>query len=170
MVWLNAPVSSTLRRPSHVVLLAAVASIFLIFQLLPLHGASTTFGSAHGARGFARLGDINNATLGVSCVSACSPALLTCRSQFQKIYAVGLPSRTDRRDAIILSAALTNMAIDFIDGVMGDTVLDKAVPASEEHRRLPDPSIGSWRGHINAIQESVPHAGFQVLSTDEYGY
>jgi hypothetical protein len=78
-------------------------------------------------------------------------------SQFEKIYVVGLPSRTDRRDGVVLSAALSDMSIDFIDGVLGDTVLDKALSVTEEHERMPDPVIGSWRGHMNTIRESVSH-------------
>jgi hypothetical protein len=70
---------------------------------------------------------------------------------------IGLPSRTDRRDGIVLSAALSNISIDLVDGVLGDTVLTKAIPATEEHKRLPDPEIGCWRAHMNTIQESVSY-------------
>lgn len=77
-------------------------------------------------------------------------------SQFEKIYVIGLPARTDRRDGIVLSAALSNMTIDLVDGVLGNTVVDKAIPTMEEHERMKDPVIGCWRGHMNAIQESVP--------------
>ncbi|TQN73707.1 Procollagen galactosyltransferase 1 [Colletotrichum shisoi] len=75
--------------------------------------------------------------------------------QFEKILVVGLPSRTDRRDGMILQAALSNIDIDFIDGVPGNTVSDKAIPKTTEHDRLNDGAIGCWRGHMNALGEIV---------------
>lgn len=66
-----------------------------------------------------------------------------------------MKSRTDRRDSMVLAAALSNVDIEFIDGVSGEDVPDKAVLTSPDHERLPNPSIGSWRAHMNAIQESV---------------
>ena len=69
---------------------------------------------------------------------------------------VGLPSRTDRRDAMILSAALSNLEIEFVDGVLGEDVVDSAIPSLDESpRKLGNTSIGSWRAHMNAIQEFV---------------
>lgn len=56
---------------------------------------------------------------------------------------------------MVLSAALSNMSIDLVDGVLGGTVSNKAIPATEEHKRMPDPVIGCWRGHMNTIQELV---------------
>jgi GR25 family glycosyltransferase involved in LPS biosynthesis len=54
-----------------------------------------------------------------------------------------------------LAAALSNIEIEFIDGLLGETVPDKAIPAGPEYTRLPEPVIGSWRGHMNAIREIV---------------
>jgi hypothetical protein len=73
--------------------------------------------------------------------------------QFEKIFVVGLPSRTDRRDGMVLQAALSNMSIEFIDGVVGSEVPDKAIPKAKGRERLKDASIGSWRAHMNAIRE-----------------
>lgn len=74
-------------------------------------------------------------------------------TQFEKIFVVGLPSRTDRRDGMVLQAALSNMDIEFIDGVAGADVPDKAIPMNKGQKRLRDASIGSWRAHMNAIRE-----------------
>ena len=52
-----------------------------------------------------------------------------------------------------LQAALSNMDIEFIDGVAGKTIPDKAVPMVKGQQRPRDASIGSWRAHMNAIQE-----------------
>ncbi|KAF3807720.1 hypothetical protein GCG54_00007453 [Colletotrichum gloeosporioides] len=81
---------------------------------------------------------INNSTLG-----------------FEKIFVIGLPSRTDRRDGVLLQAALSDMEIEFVDGVPGDQVPDKAIPKTSEHDKLNHGAIGCWRGHMNALGEIV---------------
>jgi hypothetical protein len=82
--------------------------------------------------------------------------LLTfCSPQFGKIFVVGMPSRTDRRDGIALGAALSNLDIEFIDSTDGGSVPDKAIPTMGDHERPPIPVVGSWRGHLDAIREVV---------------
>ena len=49
------------------------------------------------------------------------------RAQFRKILIINLPSRTDHRDAMSLSAAVSNLQLDWIDDVSGDDVLEKAL-------------------------------------------
>ncbi|MCJ1292122.1 hypothetical protein MMC34_003672 [Xylographa carneopallida] len=83
------------------------------------------------------LDDIYNTTLG-----------------FEKILAVSLPERTDRRDGLILATAVSDIEFDFVDGVHGDTVMDKTLPPGN-HGHLPNSSIGSWRAHLNAVAEVV---------------
>lgn len=73
--------------------------------------------------------------------------------KFEKIFVVGLPSRTDRRDGMVLQAGISDVEIEFIDGVKGDTIPDNAIPSSPDHGRPPAGSLGSWRAHMNAIQE-----------------
>lgn len=73
--------------------------------------------------------------------------------QFEKIFVVSLPLRTDRRDSMTLAAALSDIDIEFIDGVNGSTIPDKALPNTFSHDRPGDSTVGAWRGHINAIQE-----------------
>ncbi|KAM4065909.1 glycosyltransferase family 25 (LPS biosynthesis protein) [Hirsutella rhossiliensis] len=84
------------------------------------------------------LDDIYNSTLG-----------------FEKIMVVSLPSRTDRRDGMVLQSALTHMSIDFIDGLSGSAVPEKAIPKIENMGHIVDAELGSWRGHMNAIQEVI---------------
>ncbi|KAK7422149.1 hypothetical protein QQZ08_009617 [Neonectria magnoliae] len=88
------------------------------------------------ARGL--LNDINNQTLG-----------------FQKIFVLGLPERTDRRDAITLNTALSDITFEFIDGVPGATISDKALPKESVHKKISDGALGCWRAHMNALQEIV---------------
>lgn len=68
---------------------------------------------------------------------------------------VGLPTRTDRRDGMVLQAGISDVEIEFIDGVTGDSVPDKAIPPSRDHGRPATATLGSWRAHMNAIQESA---------------
>ncbi|KAI9166370.1 hypothetical protein HJFPF1_02470 [Paramyrothecium foliicola] len=74
---------------------------------------------------------------------------------FEKVFIVGLPTRTDRRDGMTLQASLSNIDLEFIDGLSGKSVPDNALPKWTKHERIPDASIGSWRAHLNAIREVV---------------
>lgn len=76
-----------------------------------------------------------------------------CLSQFEKIYVMGLASRTDRRDGMALQAALSDLTIEFIDGPNGDNITEKAVPTNEKGEHIKAGELGCWRGHINALQE-----------------
>lgn len=71
---------------------------------------------------------------------------------FGKVFVVGLPERTDKRDAISLSTALTGFDIEWVDGVRGETIPDKAVPFGIDRKKLMETNLGSWRGHMNAIR------------------
>lgn len=68
---------------------------------------------------------------------------------------MGLPERTDRRDGLTFQADLSNLQIEFIDGVKGDQIAKKAVPVDEEGLKIKPAEIGCWRGHMNAIVEYV---------------
>ncbi|KAI5456865.1 hypothetical protein BGZ63DRAFT_516478 [Mariannaea sp. PMI_226] len=84
------------------------------------------------------LDDISNSTFG-----------------FEKIFVIGLPERSDRRDRITLQAALSDIEFEFVDGVLGKNVPDKVIPGTSKHDRLDDGSLGCWRAHMNAIREIV---------------
>ena len=74
--------------------------------------------------------------------------------QFEKIYVINLPSRTDRRDAMILSAALTGIDVEIVEGVYGDSVQDKTIPSGPGNMKITE--VGCWRSHMNVLSESVP--------------
>lgn len=74
---------------------------------------------------------------------------------FSKIFVVGLPERSDKRDALSLTAALTGFHVDWVDGVKADTVVDKAVPFGIDRHGGFGSNLGSWRGHMNAIRRIV---------------
>jgi len=155
-----------MRGPSNPVVIAVSVSLILIFLLVQF-GRSSVQAKASNFLSMAGsdsniVNDVFNTTLGVSYLlfSPVSPRLafrtdLSRTAQFEKIFVVGLRARTDRRDGMVLSAALSNMNIEFVDGVRGETVLDKAIPSLEGHSRMADPVTGCWRAHMNAIQEFV---------------
>jgi hypothetical protein len=73
--------------------------------------------------------------------------------KFQKIFVLNLPIRTDRRDAMSLSAAISNIKLEFVDGVTGDSINLKAYPPPEENLKLLPGIRGSWRTHMTALQK-----------------
>ncbi|KAH7336278.1 hypothetical protein BKA65DRAFT_563288 [Rhexocercosporidium sp. MPI-PUGE-AT-0058] len=76
---------------------------------------------------------------------------------FQKIFVINMPSRTDRRDAISLAAAVSDLTVDFIEGVGGDSIPEAAFPpeGSRESIKLSKGIKGSWRSHMNILHEIV---------------
>ncbi|KAL3420063.1 Procollagen galactosyltransferase 1 [Phlyctema vagabunda] len=74
---------------------------------------------------------------------------------FEKIYVIGLPERTDKRDAFSLQASLTDIHFEWLDGVKGEKVADKAIPQFWPSNAGKGATLGCWRGHMNAIQKMV---------------
>lgn len=74
---------------------------------------------------------------------------------FEKIFVVGLPERSDKRDALALTAALTGFHVEWVDGVKGESIPDKAVPFGVDRHALMESNLGSWRGHMNAVRRIV---------------
>lgn len=71
---------------------------------------------------------------------------------FGKVFVVGLPDRTDKRDAMALASSLTGFDVEWVDGVRGEDVPDKAVPFKVDRKKLTETNLGSWRGHMNAVR------------------
>jgi len=67
--------------------------------------------------------------------------------QFQKIFVINLGSRTDHRDSMSLAAALTNLRVDYISGVID--VNSKSIPQSTNEAKLDKGALGAWRAHLN---------------------
>ena len=66
--------------------------------------------------------------------------------------AITMPQRTDQRDGIIIGSTVTNLHVDFVDGVRGDSIAEKAFPPGKPVTLKP-PVVGAWRAHIDAISE-----------------
>lgn len=71
---------------------------------------------------------------------------------FSKIFVIGLPERSDKRDAIALASTLTGFHVDWVDGVRGEQIPDKAIPFGITRERLWNTNLGSWRGHMTAVR------------------
>ncbi|KAF2805738.1 uncharacterized protein BDZ99DRAFT_511140 [Mytilinidion resinicola] len=131
-------------------------SLFLLYFRRELSSASNELPYLSGAivqSGF--LEHVQNRTLGVllNFFSATSYS-------FQKIFVLNLPSRTDHKDAVSLAAALSNLQLDWIDGVKGADVLDKVLPPGD-YQNPPDSVKGCWRAHMKALLTVVQ----QIFST-----
>jgi hypothetical protein len=45
------------------------------------------------------------------------------------------------------------LEVEFVDGVIGGVVVDKAIPTTPGNNRMSDGVVGCWRAHMNVIQE-----------------
>jgi hypothetical protein len=75
--------------------------------------------------------------------------------QFQKLLVINMPERTDRRDAVSLAAAVSHMNVEFVMGVRGESIPVDALPpgGQTESLKLGKGIKGSWRSHMNALQQ-----------------
>lgn len=141
-------------RIRHIILTIAIFVAALTFLLwappgqasesrpLPLlnpTGSGPSYGPGyHGSSTPNEINRVTNSTLG-----------------FSKIFVIGLPERTDKRDAMTLTSSLTGFSLEWIDGVKGESVPDKAIPFQRNREDLPNTYLGSWRGHMNAVRRQV---------------
>ena len=122
------------------VVLIVIYSMPLSHHTIPIKSWPTSYSLRQPSNGDSR---IANGTLG-----------------FGAIFALGLPDRTDKRDAMELSAALTGLKLTWSDGVRGDLMNPKAIPPVHTdperfaHFGL-DAEVGCWRGHMNILQKIV---------------
>lgn len=101
--------------------------------------------------------DVFNATLGVRNAfhSPFTISDLTDRFQkFEKVYVVSLPERTDHRDGLLLASKVSEIDIEYIGGVRWENISKKVLPG-EWNEDLHPGDVGAWRGHMNAMAESV---------------
>ncbi|KAH0551642.1 hypothetical protein GP486_007140 [Trichoglossum hirsutum] len=52
---------------------------------------------------------------------------------------------------MLLTADLTGIQLDWVNGVLGADVSDKALPFMADRDKLGNGNIGSWRAHLNAM-------------------
>lgn len=77
---------------------------------------------------------------------------LTLRYQFQEVFTLNLPSRTDKLDSFTLTSTATDFTFKVLPGVDGKTVSEKAIRSTQGRDWEPGRkrrTIGSWRAHLN---------------------
>ncbi|KAL4800573.1 hypothetical protein BDV19DRAFT_72583 [Aspergillus venezuelensis] len=74
---------------------------------------------------------------------------------FQHIYAIGLKERTDKHDSLSLAASLTNMKVEWLEGVRPGDVSQKALPQGMDNPDIPYTVVLCWRAHMNALRSVV---------------
>ncbi|OTB00005.1 glycosyltransferase family 25 protein [Hypoxylon sp. CI-4A] len=85
---------------------------------------------------------------------------------FSKIFAINLPSRTDRRDAMVLAGAVSNLTFTWINGISGDQVVDIDAPIRNGARL--SGAKGSWRSHMNVLQTIIrDNLGSALIMEDD---
>ncbi|KAK5071940.1 hypothetical protein LTS08_000964 [Lithohypha guttulata] len=88
---------------------------------------------------------------------------------FEKVFAINLPVRTDKRDSILLASKLTGFDIEYINGVDPSTIADKTLPAKYTGGdAITGGVLGCWRAHMNFIAKVVQEnlASALVLEDD----
>ncbi|KPI36495.1 uncharacterized protein AB675_4323 [Cyphellophora attinorum] len=71
---------------------------------------------------------------------------------FQKIFVINLPARTDKKDTITLTSALTGFNVEWLPAVLAEEVSAKAAPPTWNYTLQTPGALGSWRAHMNAVQ------------------
>lgn len=74
---------------------------------------------------------------------------------FEKVFAIGLKERSDKRDALALTSSLVGFELEWVDGVRGESIPDKAVPFGTDRKKLWENNLGSWRSHMNAVRSII---------------
>ena len=77
-------------------------------------------------------GDLPSRTLGRT--------LLTT-DQFEKILALGLPERSDRRDTLTLMSSYQNVKLEWMDAVKGEDIKQVAWPAVRLYHYIPKDTL-----------------------------
>ncbi|CAI7564208.1 unnamed protein product [Penicillium glandicola] len=119
--------------------LAVFGVAFILFELRP----STHEATSPTQQAWSNLHDwdnfdaIRNETLGV-----------------QKVFAINLASRPDKRDNIVLGSSLSNFHVEWIDGVTPDGLDDKAYPYNW-NRDTKATEYAARRAHVNGVQRVV---------------
>ena len=72
---------------------------------------------------------------------------------FEKVFVISLPERTDKRDAITLMCAVSNITFEWSDGVKMDEMVSKAIPYGIHMENVHDNFVSNWRTHMNAVHQ-----------------
>ncbi|KAL2855972.1 hypothetical protein BJY01DRAFT_242911 [Aspergillus pseudoustus] len=85
----------------------------------------------------------------------------------QKIFAISLPSRLDKRDNIVLGSSLSDFHVDFLDAITPDQVNPKIYPYNWNYDHRPV-EFAARRSHLNALQKIVHESlGSAIVMEDD---
>ncbi|OAP54916.1 hypothetical protein AYL99_10616 [Fonsecaea erecta] len=74
---------------------------------------------------------------------------------FQRIFAINLPQRTDKRDLNTIAASFAGFQVDYLPGVKVEEVIEKAAPWNWDYDVQTPGALGCWRAHMNVLQKIV---------------
>ncbi|KAJ5591697.1 LPS glycosyltransferase [Penicillium hispanicum] len=74
---------------------------------------------------------------------------------FERVFVISLKDRMDKRDALAVAASLTQIDLEWIDGVKLSDIPDRAYPSGWERDREKPNELAAWRAHMNALQTIV---------------
>lgn len=60
-----------------------------------------------------------------------------------------------------LAGVLTGLSFDWVDGVLGNSIIQKVLPADTVNKNISQGNKGSWRGHMNALRRWAGSSGLQ---------
>ncbi|KAL3454972.1 hypothetical protein BJX64DRAFT_282396 [Aspergillus heterothallicus] len=85
----------------------------------------------------------------------------------QKIFAISIPSRLDKRDNIVLGSSLSDFHVEFIDAITPDEINPKTYPFNWNYDHRPV-EYAARRSHLNALQKIVHDGlGSAIIMEDD---
>jgi hypothetical protein len=108
----STPVSLKNRIPGDFLHAPSLNATTILTEGLPSDASDDILAAAVDETENDPISDVHNATLG-----------------FQKIYAISMPSRTNKRDYLALMGLVSGLEIDFADGVNGSEMHPRSYPS-----------------------------------------
>ncbi|KAJ5761970.1 uncharacterized protein N7511_005352 [Penicillium nucicola] len=86
---------------------------------------------------------------------------------FEHVYAIGLKERTDKRDFLTVSAAVSGFQVEWLDGVRPQELQQKALPEGYNLSVTDPNAIGCWRAHMNALSNVLTNSYSTALILED---
>jgi GR25 family glycosyltransferase involved in LPS biosynthesis len=74
---------------------------------------------------------------------------------FERVFVIGMPKRSDKRDRITVASSLTGFDVTFVPGVAPEDVAKQAAPPTWDYDQQTFGALGAWRAHMNVMQQIV---------------
>ncbi|PKY06004.1 hypothetical protein P168DRAFT_233190 [Aspergillus campestris IBT 28561] len=86
---------------------------------------------------------------------------------FEHIYAIGLEERTDKRDFMALTTAVSGITVQWMDGVRPDELHEKSLPQGYNLTLMKPAAVGCWRAHMNALNDMLSNGYSTALILED---